>query len=316
MMTGLGLPGAQRTLAQRIARDAGPPPAGPEEANLRRVDPGFFQTLAMPILEGRSFSDADRKDAPPVAIVNRTMARTYWGSTPVVGQRLSFERIDGSPVWLDIVGVVADTRDIALTSLPQPAFFVPLAQHSNALEADSASLYLRTTGDPVVATNAVRSAIWQVDPAQPVADVSTMDEAIDRFVEAPRFRTGLLTALAGVGLFLSVIGIYGVVSHAVTERVPEMAVRLALGAERRQIISLVLKHGVSLASAGVLIGVSASVLGAHWLQAILFGIAPVDPLTLLVAPVLVLGVASAACYLPARRAAATDAVRAMRGDAT
>ncbi len=316
IMTGLGLPGAQRTLAQRITRDGAPSSSAPEEANLRRIDPEFFQTLGIPIVEGRAFSDADRVDAAPVAIVNRTMALTFWGTTSVVGRRVSFERANNAPVWLDIVGVAADTRDIALTTAPQPAFFVPLLQNANGLDADSASLYIRTAGDPVSLTNAVRGAIWHVDSAQPVADVSTMEAMMEKFVEAPRFRTALLAALAGIGLFLSVIGIYGVVSHGVTERIPEMAVRLALGAERRQIVTMVLTKGMTLAAAGVVIGIAVSLASAHWLRSLLFDIASADRITLVTTPVLILAVTAVACYLPARRAAATDAVRAMRGDAT
>lgn len=315
MMTGLGLPGAQRTLAQRISRSDGPAPTSPEEANLRRVDADFFRTLDIKVLEGRGFSDADRAGTPRVAVVNRTMGRAYWGTPSVLGKHVSFERMGGKPIWLEIVGIVADTRDIALTSAPQPAFFVPLIQDANGLEADSASLYIRTPRDPLTLANAVRRAIRDVDVNQPIAEVSTMDMAIDRFVEAPLFRTGLLVGLAALSIFLAVIGIYGVVSHGVTERIPEMAVRLALGAEPRQIVGLVLRQGLSLAASGILVGIAASLGGARWLKSVLFDVSPIDPITLIVAPFLILGVVAAACYLPARQAAATEAVRAMRGDA-
>ena len=315
MMTGLGLAGAQRTLAQRISRDDGPVPTAPEEANLRRVDTDFFQTFDMHILEGRGFSNEDRADGPRVAVVNRTMARTYWGTTAVVGKRVSFERGGGAPIWLEIVGVVADTRDIALTTAPQPTFFVPLIQNTSGLEADSASLYVRTSGDPISMTNAVRRAIWNVDANQPIAEISTMDMAIDRFVAAPWFRTRLLAGLAGLGIFLAVIGIYGVMSQSVTERFPEMAVRLALGADRRQIVGLVMRQGLALAVPGILAGVAASLALAQWLASVLFDVAPIDPITLVVAPLIILSVAVAASYFPARRAAAMEAMRALRADA-
>jgi len=312
VMTGLGLVGAQRTLAQRISREGAAPDAPPEEANLRRVDSEYFQTMDMRIVNGRGFADSDRAGMPAVAIVNRTMARTFWGTEQVIGRRVAFERAEGKPVWLEIVGVVNDTRDIALTEPPQPQFFVPLLQSTKGADADSVSLYLRTSNDPLETANAVRAQIWAVDASQPLAEISTMDLAVDRFIAPPRFRTGLLSGLALLGLVLALTGIYAVISYAVNQRIPEMAVRVALGAERWQIAALVLRQGFKLAAAGIVLGVGASLAGARLLSSLLFDVAPLDPLTLAGVPVLVLGVVLAGCYLPARRAAATDVVRALR----
>lgn len=316
VMTGWGLPGAQRTPAQRISREGSAPATSPEEANMRRVDSAYFRTMGMRIVTGRGFADTDRVGTPGVAIVNQVMARTYWGEEPVLGRRLSFERDGGKPVWLEIVGIVNDTRDIALTQAPQPAFFIPLLQNPNGLDLDSLSLYLRTSHDPLATASAVRTQIWTVDANQPVADVSTMDLAVERFVAAPRFRTGLLAGLSSLGLFLALVGIYAVVSYSVNQRTPEIAVRLALGAERRQIVGLVLGQGFELAAAGVALGIGASLVVSRLLGAVLFDIASIDPPTLVGVAALVLCVVLAACYLPARRAAATNAIEALRGEPT
>ena len=233
----------------------------------------------------------------------------------MLGRRLSFERDGGKPIWLEIVGVVNDTRDIALTEAPLPGFFIPLLQNADGLDLDSLSLYLRTSHDPLATANAARAQIWTVDANQPVADVSTMDLAVERFVAAPRFRTGLLAGLSSLGLFLALIGIYAVVSYSVNQRTPEIAVRLALGAERRQIVGLVLGQGLRLAVAGVVLGIGASLAVARLLGTVLLDIASIDPLTLVGVAALVLCVVLLACYaVPARRAAATNAIQALRGE--
>jgi len=310
-MTGSGLLGARHTLAQRIAREGALPDTPVEEANLRRVDPAYFRTLGMHIVSGRGFSDSDRVGTPGVAIVNHVMARTYWGTEPVVGKRMSFARDAGKPVWLEIIGVVNDTRDIALMEAPQPAFFVPLPQDANGFDKDPLTLYLRTDGDPLAMASAVRKQTRAVDPDQPIADVSTMNAAIERYVAAPRFRTALLAGLAMLGLALAVIGIYGVTTQAVTQRTSEIAVRVALGAEQRQVVTLLLAQGCRVAIAGSLLGLIASLGLGGLLRAFVFEIAPIDPVTLIGVAALVAGVAIGACYPPARRAARADILRGL-----
>jgi putative ABC transport system permease protein len=321
LMTGSGLLGARHTLAQRISREGAQPrgqdATAMEEANLRRVDSSYFGTLGMRILAGRGFSDTDREGAPGVAIINQVMARTYWGveqAEQVVGKRMSFTRVNGKPVWLEIIGVVNDTRDIALTESPQPAFFVPLLQDARGFEKDPLTLYVRTAGDPLELASAVRKQIRAVDQDQPIAEISTMSAAIERYTAAPRFRTMLLAGLAMLGLALAVIGIYGVTAQAVTQRTSEIAVRVALGAERRQVVGLMLAQGCRLAVAGCVLGVIASLAVSGLLRAFLFEMASIDPVALIGVAALVLGVAMGACYPPARRAATADTIRGLHGN--
>jgi putative ABC transport system permease protein len=314
VMTGLGLPGAQRTLAQRIAREGVSGGSPPEEANLRRVDTHYFRTMDMQVIAGRGFADTDRASMPLVAVVNRTMARAFWGTEEVIGKRLSYERIDGKPQWLDIVGVVNDTRDIALTEAPLPSFFVPILQNRKGVDGGALTLYIRTSDDPLKLADGIRAQIWAVDPTQPLAEMSTMELAIDRFVAPHRLRTGLLTGMAVLGLVLALTGIYAVISYAVNQRTPEMAVRVALGASRWHIASLVLRHGLNLAALGIGIGLATCVAGARLVASLLFGVGLFDPITFLTVPFLVLMVVMAGCYIPAARAAGVDPIRALRGD--
>ena len=313
IMTGLGLIDARRTLAQRVTRDAGPPARGPEEAHFRRVSPAFFQTLGLRIADGREFSDRDRAGTPPVAIVNQAMARAFWGTTAVVGRRVSFERRDNLPVWLEIVGVAEDTRDLALTTAPQPAFFAPLAQ-AQTIAGDGITLFVRTRGESLLRAGDIRRIVALVSPAWPAPDISTMDQAVDRFVAAPRFRAGLVTGFAAIALFLAALGVYTIVSHLAASRAPEMAVRLALGASRSRIARDVVGEGARLTVLGLAIGVAASLALRQVVAGLLFGVDAADPLILGVVPIALLAVMLAASCLPARRAAMTDAARVMRGD--
>jgi putative ABC transport system permease protein len=314
VLTGLGLVSAQRTLAQRLSWEGAPDGAPAREANLRRVDPQYFQTLGMHVIHGRAFIEIDTAGRSAVAIVNRTMAHTLWGTEHVTGKRLSFQRIDGRPVWLEIVGVVNDTRDISLTEAPQAAFFVPLSQATASIEADAVTLFLRTSRHPLDLADAVRARIRAINPAQPIAEVSTMEVAVERHMVSPRFRTTLLTGLALLGLVVALTGVYGVIAHAVQQRIPEMAIRLALGARPRQIVRLVLRHGAGLAAAGITLGIGGSLLASRFVRAVIVDIDPLDPVTLSIVPIALAATVLLACYLPARRAAATDPVRALRAD--
>jgi putative ABC transport system permease protein len=174
---------------------------------------------------------------------------------------------------------------------------------------------LRTVGDPLAIASAVRTQTWAIDRDQPIAEVSTMAAAVDQYVAAPRFRTLSLVGLAVLGLALAMIGIHGVTAQAVTQRTPEIAVRVALGAERRQVVRLMLAEGCRLAVAGSVVGVVASIAVSGLLRAFLFESAAIDPVALIGAAVPVLGTAIAACYPPARRAVTTDTIRGLHGEA-
>jgi predicted permease len=312
VMTGLGLIGAQRTLLQRLTRPDAAPGGPPEEANLRRIDAAYFDTLGMRLVAGRKFDATDAAAAARVAVINRTMARGLWGTDAVLGKRLAFDRAAGQPIWREIVGIAADTRDIAPSERPAPTFYIPLAQSATGVNGETVSLLIRTSGDPADLADLVRAQIRAVDPAQPVATISTIEGAVDRYVAPSRFRTGLLSGLALIGLVLALTGVYAVMSSAVNQRLPEMAVRLALGADARVITRLVVGRGLSLAAAGIAPGIALSLVGARAARSLLFEISPLDPLTLCVVPAVVLAVVAAGCAIPARRAAMVDPVRTLR----
>jgi predicted permease len=314
LLTGWGLPDATRTLAQRLTVEGAAVGDRPEEANMRRVEASYFRTLGIPVRNGRGFTAADGAQAPLVAVVNRAMARALWATDAPIGRRFAFEH-DGPVLrWLEVVGVVEDTRDIAPTEAPAPTFFVPLLQHTRWMDGTPLHLYVRTSSDPVLLADAVRSLVWRIDPAQPV-DVSTMAAAVDQFHRAPRFRTVVLGALAMLGLLLSVLGTHAVVAHAVGQRRAEIAVRLALGAGRGEIVRLVVGRALWLAGWGGVVGLVAAVIAARLARGLLFDVGPMDAVSLVAAAVVLLLLVVATAYPIARRAGGLDAARALRPDA-
>ncbi|HET7217743.1 MAG TPA: ABC transporter permease, partial [Vicinamibacterales bacterium] len=315
VMKGWGLLGSQHTLAQRISVDQASS-AAPSEADMRRVEPAYFTTMGVRVVHGRPFSESDREGRHAVAIVNETMAKTYWGGDAAIDKRLAFERTAaGAPAWLEVVGIVNDTRDVTLTTAPHPQFYIPLQQNSKGLQLDSLTFYVRSAGNPLGLADAVRAGIWSVDPKQPIAEIATMEIAVERFLSAPRFRTMLLAMLAAVGLLLALLGIYAVIAYSVNQRTSEMAIRLALGANRREVTNLILKHAMVLTVTGTAVGVAGAVFVGRLLSSLLYELAPVDPPTLVAVSVLLVLVALIACYPAARRAARTDLTAVLRGDA-
>jgi putative ABC transport system permease protein len=314
VLTGWGLPDATRTLAQRLVVEGGQAASGrPEEANLRRVDTGYFETLGISVRHGRAFTAADQTGGRLVAIVNRTMARTLWSMDAPLGRRFASERDGSGPRWLEVVGVVDDTRDIAPTAAPAPTFFVPIGQHAGGMETDILHLYVRTSIDPLALGDAVRGLVWRLDPAQPV-EVSTMALAIAQFQRAPRFRIAVLGALAALGLLLAMLGTHAVVAHAVGQRRAEIAVRLALGAGRGSIVRSIVVRTLGLAAVASVLGLVGAVTGAVVARGLLFELAPVDAASLTAATGMLVAVVLATAYPIARRAGSVDPVQALRSD--
>jgi predicted permease len=273
LMAGWGLPDASRTLAQRITVEGAQVAAfRPEEANMRRVDAGYFRTLRIRVRHGRALEGSDDAGGRLVAVVNQTMARTLWADDAPLGRRFAFELDGTSPRWLEVVGIVDDTRDIAPTEAPARSFFVPIVQHPRWIDGDPLHLYVRTSGDPLAHAEAIRALIGRLDPTQPV-EVSTMTAAVEQFHRAPRFRAAVLAALAGLGLLLAVLGTHAVVAHAVGQRRAEIAIRLALGASRQQVVRLIVSRTLILAGIGSTLGLGAAMVGARAARGVLFGVA-------------------------------------------
>jgi len=280
------------------------------QAIYRVVSPGYFETMAIALLQGRHFSTRDNESAPPVAIVNRTMAERFWPKG-AIGSRLKVGGLDSQNEWLTIVGIVADVRQGRLDAGGEPQLYVPYRQDYRGFIAPS-EVVVRSDLDTAMLGPALLRVVQSIDKDQPISAIETMEAIVSRSVAAPRFRTLLLGLFAGIALALSLIGTYGVVSYGVTQQTREIGLHMALGAEPRKIVGDVLRRGLKLSIAGVAIGSLFAMGLARFLRGMLFQVEPLD-LTVFVSVSLVLmSVAAAACYLPALRAARLDPSTALR----
>ncbi|MGB6875351.1 MAG: ABC transporter permease [Candidatus Acidiferrales bacterium] len=280
-------------------------------ADFTGVTPRYFDTLGIPLIAGRDFTADDRKNSVPVYIVNRALARRVFGSVSPIGKRISQANNDQKTItWAEIVGEVGDTRDRSANAAPEPKLYMPSSQAG--FEMGGVSLLIHTKTDPQSLTEAVEQRIWSLEKDQPVTNVSTMDQLVAESDAASRSQTFLLGAFAALGLLLAVVGIYGVISYSVTQRTHEIGIRMALGAEPRQVMRLILAHGLKLALIGVAIGIGASFALTRLMASLLFGVSATDPLTFASVAILLTVVSLAACYVPARRAMRVDPMVALR----
>jgi putative ABC transport system permease protein len=273
-----------------------------------RAGANYFGTLRIPVLAGRAFTPADRADAPLVVVVNRAFARRHLATDvqAAVGRRVSF----GGDDWRTIVGVVDDVRYSGLAAPVAPAVYYPFAQDPFL----GMELFVRTAGDPLRVVPAIRRAVLDVDPELPISRVATIDADVEKSIAGDRFNTTLLALFAAIACALAAIGIYGVVSYGVTQRRHEMGVRVALGAQRRDVIRLVVVRALRPVVAGVAIGLAAAVAATRVAQGLLYGTSPHDPATYAAMAALLLAVAALAAYAPGRRAATADPVSALRAE--
>jgi predicted permease len=288
---------------------------GIEAGNLvaeRSVSPEYFQVMGLRLLGGRNFSDTDTKSVPPVAIVNQAFARRFFSGN-AIGHRFNqgnFKTKDGSPAWVEVVGVVSDSHDsFSESSTVFAEFYLAFAQ---SYYPGSANVIIRTQADPLAMADAVRQQIWSVDKNAPIADVKTMDAILSESVAAPRFRTLLLGAFGTLGLLLAMVGIFGVISYAVTQRTREIGVRMALGAQPLDVLRLVLGEGMLLAAIGIVAGAAGALALTKLLESLLYEIKPRDPATFIAVAISVAAAAALACYIPARRAMRVDPIVALR----
>ncbi|HMD36746.1 MAG TPA: ABC transporter permease [Vicinamibacterales bacterium] len=282
-------------------------PVGP----LMFVNESYFTTLGVPLIRGRFFEPRDTRGAPDVVIVNETLAKRFFADGDPIGKRLK----DGGPerpdnAWMTIVGVVGNVPYDGLDAAPEPAFYLPFRQNR------SAGMYVvvRTTVDPQSAAPAVRSAVTALDPELPVTNLKTMDTLMTESVASPKFRTLLVAMFAGVGLLLAAIGIYGVMAYAVTERTHELGIRVALGADRGDVLRLVLIEAAVLAGIGVALGVGGAAATTRLMTTLLFGVTPTDTVTFSAISAFLIATALLASYIPARRATRVDPLIALRAD--
>jgi putative ABC transport system permease protein len=279
----------------------------PLDANHRQVSDDYLKTMGIPLREGRYFNESDTLQSMPVAIINETMARQYWPGGDALGKRL---KVVGDPKsdgpWMTIVGVVADIKQMGLDAPAGAEMYLPYRQFQSHPWFRPRDLVIRASIDPRTIVAAVRREVLAVDPDQPISDVATMGEILDGETALRRMGTTLLTAFAGLALLLASLGTYGALSYFVTQHTVEIGVRLALGAQTRDILGLVVKKVMSLALLGVLIGLALALALARSMSSLLYGVSAIDPITFGLVALLLTAVALLACYIPARRAAKVD----------
>jgi putative ABC transport system permease protein len=277
------------------------------QANVRMATPGYFATLGLPIVAGREFSMQDAIDAPRVIIINESLARTAWPGEDPIGRTLILD-YQGGPTARQIVGVVRDARYDGPRSTPAPEIFIPHAQNPYLVM----NVVARTTIDPAAVGPTARAQALKIDPDQPVHSITTMERLLDDTLQEDRFAMLFVTLFAVAGLVTAVTGVYALLAYTVTQRRREIAVRMAIGASSSSVARLVVMESLTLALAGCLIGALGVAAIARTAGAVLFGIAPQDPLTLLATAAVLLTAVLIASWLPARRAARINPVSAMR----
>lgn len=293
----------------------GRPPKSPHEfvaAGYRTITPNYLETLGVPLLHGRLFGRADNETSPAVVLINATMVHTFFANENPLGKRMQLGALPDQQVpTMEIVGVVGDVHS-GLGTDPQAEMYLPYRQADLLLPVFQLSLVMRTAGDPSLQTPALRSALAEIDPNQPLVKIRTMEENMATTVAQPRFRAWLIGILAMLALVLAAVGVYGVMSYTVTQRTSEIGIRVTLGALPQDVFRIIVGEGLRLALFGVGVGLVAALALTRLLQSFLFGISAYDPLTFIGVSVLLTLVAVAASYFPARRATRVDPMIALR----
>jgi putative ABC transport system permease protein len=286
-----------------------PPPAKDDPAiGVGVVSPEYFQTLRIPLLNGRYLDERDGPTQQKVALVNQAFARRFFPNGDVLGKRVSFACEEAAGMCRTIVGVVGNIRQESLTDDVSSELYLPSAQ----MPMNGFTLFVRTSSDPISLVSAVRSQVLAVDSNQPIYDVKTLAQRVSDATAASRSLTVLFGAFALLALVLGSVGIYGIVSYAVTQRTQEIGIRMALGAQTRDILQLVLRHGLIIVDSGVVIGVGGAFALTRFLATLLFGVTPTDALTFVVVSAVFFLIAMFASFIPARRAVKVDPLIALR----
>ncbi|HYV07145.1 MAG TPA: ABC transporter permease, partial [Blastocatellia bacterium] len=287
----------------------GRPPDAPGEGkstNYYAVTPDYFKAMGIPILRGRGFTDQDNMTAPKVAVINETLAKAYFPDEDPIGKSINVTL--GPEQFREIVGIVADVKQYGLA---QPSTFQTYGPYLQT-PFSGMTLVVRTEHDPASLTGAIRGEVLSLDKEQPISRVKTLDQILSASTQQQQFLMLLLGVFAGVALILAAVGLYGVMSYAVTQRTHEIGIRMALGANAGNVLRLVVGHGMMLALIGVGIGLAGAFAVTRVMKGLLFSIGATDPLTFAAISVLLTGVALGACLVPARRAIKVDPMVALR----
>jgi predicted permease len=283
----------------------------------RVATPGYFGALGVSILDGRDFDDADARSSVPAVIVNHNLASRRWPGQTAIGRKIKFGPATAPGPWLTIVGVVADIHEMALDAAVEPEVYLPSNQGAGEIVPPflwPQYLVVRTAGDPRALAGAVRSAVWSVDASQAVSNVRAMDDIFDTELQTRSTQLTLVGAFAVLAFLMAAIGLYGVLAYAVAQRLPEIGVRVALGAGRATVVGETVREAVWLAGAGVVCGVSVAFAVTRVLAASLFGVTPLDAGTFGGTAMVLVVMALLASSVPAARAASVDPVRVLRAE--
>jgi putative ABC transport system permease protein len=308
--SGLPLAGGENLVL--VTPEGAPPPEPGREivTDYRAVTAGYFETLRIPLVQGELFGGNVSADGPRVLVINETLARMLWPGRSALGRRLKLAAYEQDAPWYTVIGLVGDTRQTALEAALRPQVYV----HHRQDPSGNMAVVLRAAGEPLSMAPAARAAVLAIDPRQPVARVRTMDGVVEAAVSRRRFHMFLFAMFAALAVTLSLVGLYAVVAFSVAERMREMAVRLALGARPSNLLTLVLREGLSLVSVGIAVGLAAALLLTRFLESFLLGVRPRDATTFVAVPLLLLAAAIVGCLIPARRAMRVDPAVALRSE--
>jgi putative ABC transport system permease protein len=308
---GWPLPFSNSSATISFAIDGKPVAKGDEPSEaIGIVMPGYFETMRIPLFSGRTFTQQDGFKSTPVIIVNQAFAKRYFPGENPIGQHIRAEVGDGTleHPMREVIGVVGSTKHKGLTADAEPAYYLPYAQ---ALITNP-YLTIRANGDPAALANAVRRIVSQMDAGVPVYQVSTLEDYVSKSAAQPRFQTWLLTCFAAVALLLLAVGLYGLLSYIVTQRTFEIGLRMAIGAQRSDMLQMILRRGLRLAAIGLGIGLAASALLTRFLTHLLYGVKALDPVTFTVVGLVLLAVSALASFAPAWRASRLEPMKTLR----
>jgi putative ABC transport system permease protein len=286
-----------------------PPPGQRPDVIFRAIGPGYFNTMSIPIVRGRDFTDQDRAESKDVVVISEKTAQHFWPGQDPIGKRLKPGSSTSKSPWREVIGIVKDVRQNDLIAPPKMQMYFTYRQPKD-IQANA--LVVRTSIEPMSLAVSVRNAIWSVDKDQTVADIDTMDHIVAQAAARQRFSMVLLGVFAALALLLASLGIYGVMSYSVAQRTREIGIRMALGARRADVLQMTVKQGLKLVGAGMILGLGAAFLLTRVMASLLFRISATDPITFFGISVVLLAVAILASYVPALRATRIDPMIALR----